>query len=61
MVERGHEVVLVAGSRFEDAARATGARFVAPTGAADYDDRRLDETFPERSSRSPGVDRNNPV
>lgn len=58
MVERGHEVTLVAGSRFRALAEATGARFVPLTGAADYDDRRLDETFPGRAQVEPGLAQN---
>lgn len=58
MVERGHEVILVAGSRFRVLAEATGARFVPLTGAADYDDRRLNETFPGRAQVEPGLAQN---
>lgn len=58
MVERGHDVTVVAGSRFRADALSTGARFVPLSGAADYDDRRLDEIFPERAGRA-GLDQNN--
>lgn len=58
MVERGHDVTLVAGSRFREPAQATGARFVALSGAADYDDRRLDEAFPGRAQAEPGLSQN---
>lgn len=58
MVERGHEVTLVAGSRFRTLAEATGARFVPLTGAADYDDRRLNETFPGRAQVESGLAQN---
>ena len=43
LVGRGHAVTLVTGSRFGAEVRATGADFVALTGAADLDDRRLAE------------------
>ncbi len=59
MVERGHDVTVVAGSRFRADASSTGARFVPLSGAADYDDRRLEEVFPGRAGRAPGLDQNN--
>lgn len=58
LVGRGHQVVVAAGSRFREMAVATGARFVPLTGAADYDDRRLDETFPGRAHVEPGLAQN---
>ncbi len=49
LVRRGDDVRFITGSRFEDRVRATGASFVPLTGAADYDDRTLLDSFPERA------------
>ena len=48
---------MIGGARFGDQARATGAEFVAVDGAADYDDRRLDDHFPRRALAPAGVPR----
>lgn len=55
LVARGHAVTFVGASRFQAAAQAAGARTVAWRGAADYDDRDLDEAFPERAGLPPGM------
>ncbi|MEV4758521.1 nucleotide disphospho-sugar-binding domain-containing protein [Micromonospora sp. NPDC049559] len=54
LVRRGHEVVVYTGSRFEERARAIGARFQALPPEADLDDRRLDSLFPVRATLPPG-------
>lgn len=59
LVARGHQVTVVAGNRFAQEAADTGAGFVALTGAADFDDRRLAEHFPDRARVSPGFDQVN--
>jgi UDP:flavonoid glycosyltransferase YjiC (YdhE family) len=41
LVERGHRVRFLAGSRFEAAVRATGASFTALPAGADFDDRNI--------------------
>jgi len=48
LVARGHEVVFLTGARFADAVAATGAEHVALPPEADYDDRDLDASFPQR-------------
>ncbi|WP_105969984.1 glycosyltransferase [Streptomyces geranii] len=50
LVRRGHEVEVLTGSRFAGAVRDAGARHVALPSAADFDDRKLDVYFPERSA-----------
>lgn len=52
----GHDVVVIAGSRFADAARRTGARFVPLEGASDFDSSALSAEFPARWLRQPGPD-----
>ena len=59
LVERGHAVTVVTGSRFGAQVAATGARFVPLTGAADLDDRRFLQEFPEAAAREPGADQLN--
>lgn len=49
--ERGHRVILLTGSRFEDGVRAAGLEF-APLGpGADYDDRDVDSYLPDRGGK----------
>jgi UDP:flavonoid glycosyltransferase YjiC (YdhE family) len=48
LIARGHEVVFLTGARFADAVAATGAEHVALPPEADYDDRDLDASFPQR-------------
>lgn len=48
LVNAGHRVRMLTGSRFAPAVSATGAEFVALPEEADFDDRNLDEAFPER-------------
>lgn len=48
LVERGHDVVVLTGSRFAQAVEATGANHAPLPGACDYDDRDLDGCFPGR-------------
>ena len=43
LIERGHRVTVVTGSRFRDAVEAVGATHRPLTGAADYDDRLMTE------------------
>ncbi|UXA18961.1 glycosyltransferase [Mycobacterium sp. SMC-4] len=51
LVERGDDVRFLTGSRFATAVAATGARHIALTGDADYDDRvDHDALFPERAA-----------
>ena len=47
LVERGHAVTVLTGSRFGTRVAAVGARFAPLSGAADFDDRRFVEEFPE--------------
>jgi MGT family glycosyltransferase len=56
---RGHRVTFVGGSRFAAQAEAAGATFVPLAGAADYDDRRIDEAFPDRARTQPGPEQLN--
>ena len=56
LVHRGHAVTMVTASRFGERVAAAGARFVPLPGAADLDDRRLVETFPELLTAEPGPD-----
>jgi UDP:flavonoid glycosyltransferase YjiC (YdhE family) len=53
LVVRGHCVTVLTGSRFAEKVVALGARFVAMRGLADFDDRRLEETFPEAGAVQP--------
>ena len=48
LVERGHDVAMLTGSRFRDAVEGTGAAHRSLTGIADYDDRRMQDHLPER-------------
>ncbi|MEU1160258.1 glycosyltransferase [Streptomyces sp. NPDC005921] len=50
LVRRGHEVVVLTGSRFAEDVRAAGAQHVALPPAADFDDRRLELYFPDRAA-----------
>ncbi|MFG2963347.1 hypothetical protein ACGFZS_08670 [Streptomyces sp. NPDC048288] len=50
LVRRGHEVVVLTGSRFAEDVRAAGALHVALPPAADFDDRRLELYFPDRAA-----------
>jgi MGT family glycosyltransferase len=54
LVRRGHDVRFLGAGRYADAAKATGARFYPLPRAAAFDDRQLDEEFPERFERPPG-------
>ncbi|MFC8428317.1 glycosyltransferase [Streptomyces sp. NPDC057253] len=54
LVRRGHEVVVLTGSRFADDVRAAGALHVSLPPAADFDDRQLDLYFPDRTAFPPG-------
>ena len=51
LVSRGHDVTVLTGSRFRSAVEAAGARHVALTGVADYDDRKMQDHLPERDRR----------
>lgn len=48
-VARGDDVRFVTGSRFADKVAATGARFVPLPAEADYDERNLTGSFPQRA------------
>ena len=48
LVERGHDVRFLTGQRFEHRVAETGATFVPLPAEADFDDTKLDETFPGR-------------
>ncbi|MGW4729737.1 glycosyltransferase [Streptomyces shenzhenensis] len=50
LVRRGHEVVVLTGSRFAEDVRAAGALHVSLPPAADFDDRRLEQHFPGRAA-----------
>ncbi|MFG2936647.1 hypothetical protein [Streptomyces sp. NPDC048282] len=50
LVRRGHEVVVLTGSRFAEDVRAADAPHVALPPAADFDDRRLELYFPDRAA-----------
>jgi UDP:flavonoid glycosyltransferase YjiC (YdhE family) len=54
LVRRGHDVVVTTGSQYRDAVEATGARFVALHGSADYDGDDLVALFPEIVDIPPG-------
>ncbi|NYF10254.1 MGT family glycosyltransferase [Leifsonia sp. AK011] len=49
LVQRGHRVVLLTGSRFEKQARDAGLEFRALQGIADFDDRDADTYLPDRN------------
>ncbi len=55
----GHNVTFLSGELFREQAVSAGFKFVALTGAAHFDYRRLDEEFPERAAAQPGPDRMN--
>ena len=55
LVARGHDVTFVTASMFEDAARATGARFVALSGIADFGPQRMAEHVAARTRLPEGV------
>lgn len=48
LVDAGHRVRFLTGSRYRDAVEDTGARFLPLPEQADFDDRRIDELFPGR-------------
>ena len=48
-VNRGEDVRFITGARFADRVRATGASHVPLPAAADFDDRSILESFPERA------------
>jgi len=54
LVAAGHDVTFVGGERFADHVARVGATLRPLTGKAAYDDRRMGEFFPERSTLSPG-------
>ncbi|MCM3630271.1 hypothetical protein M3194_23345 [Paenibacillus glycanilyticus] len=54
LVERGHEVMWYTGRRFKETVEAIGAKHVAMS--VDYDDRKLEEEFPERRNHE-GLDK----
>jgi MGT family glycosyltransferase len=48
LVDRGHTVTVLTGSRFRDAIEAAGATHRALSGIADYDDRVMQDHLPDR-------------
>jgi len=52
LVERGHRVVMLTGSRFEAAVTARGLEFEPLSGRADFDDRDQDAYLPDRHSHT---------
>lgn len=59
LVQRGHHVTMLTGSRFGAQVKTTGARFAPLSGIADFDDRALADTFPEVTAVEPGPDQVN--
>ncbi|MGP3933910.1 glycosyltransferase [Nonomuraea sp. KM88] len=51
---RGHDVLFVTGSRFEDAVMSGGTRFEALPEEADFDDRHMSAAFPEFADAGTG-------
>lgn len=51
LVERGHDVAVLTGSRFAEAVEATGADHAKLPLECDYDDRDLDGCFPGRAGK----------
>ncbi|WP_210508978.1 glycosyltransferase [Naasia sp. SYSU D00057] len=56
LVSSGHDVRFLTGARWREAVERTGARFLQLPAEADFDDRDLDASFPERVGRH-GLDR----
>jgi UDP:flavonoid glycosyltransferase YjiC (YdhE family) len=56
LVDDGHEVMVLSGSAFRDRITASGARFMALPGAADFDGRDLRAVVPELAQIPPGLD-----
>lgn len=54
LARAGHDVTFVGGERYAAAVQAVGATMRPLTGAAAYDDRRMDEAFPQRAALPPG-------
>ncbi len=52
LVESGHDVRFLTGSRFRGGVERTGATFVGLPAGADYDDQTMDTTFPGRVGKS---------
>jgi MGT family glycosyltransferase len=50
LVARGHDIGWYSGAKYRDKVEAAGARFFRYRHARDFDDLRLDATFPERSA-----------
>ncbi|WP_247828136.1 glycosyltransferase [Arthrobacter antioxidans] len=48
LVDHGHTVRMLTGSRFSDVVRGAGLEFIALPKACDFDDRDLDSSFPGR-------------
>jgi UDP:flavonoid glycosyltransferase YjiC (YdhE family) len=59
LVDRGHDVTILTGSKFHPKAKATGARVVDLPAAADYDDTDMNAAFPGRGECAPGPDQLN--
>jgi UDP:flavonoid glycosyltransferase YjiC (YdhE family) len=49
LVQRGHDVTVLTGSRFDERVRQVGASFVPLRGSADFDDRDVDSYLPDRA------------
>jgi UDP:flavonoid glycosyltransferase YjiC (YdhE family) len=59
LVERGHDVTMLTGSKFRPQAASTGARVVDLSGMADFDDADMNAAFPGRGAAAPGPDQLN--
>lgn len=55
LVQRGHRVLMLTGSRFREAAEAKGLEFHALGGNADFDDRDIPSYLPDRGKYKPGI------
>jgi len=53
LVARGHDVIMLAGSRFEHAVTSSGVAFRPLVGMADYDEREIGEIFPDVADQRP--------
>jgi len=56
LVDEGHEVRVLSGSAFRDRIEASGARFMALPGCADFDGRDILAVVPELARMPPGLD-----
>jgi UDP:flavonoid glycosyltransferase YjiC (YdhE family) len=59
LVERGHDVTILTGSKFRPQALSTGARVVDLPGLADFDETDMSTAFPGHGDTAPGPDQLN--